>query len=741
MADLPPSSQPLPPLPTSPSSTPPAVQQDSADSGEDLSSLSPLAVLQKRGSAPMHVPPVLPTPPAPIPPVLPSAPAPVMPAPVLPTPVMPAPAFKVPEAPQSPTLPVLPSLPVQPVQSVPPVLPTPPAPLNMATPPASTGSPLDVDIDRDELLQDASVVPQQTFILPTPPRVPVAPTPPAPVVRAQQVAPTLPVQPTQSTLPTAPAPTQQVPVQKPLAPLPAAPVAPVEHPALPLRPVQPKAPTPYVPVANQARSPFPPKSAAPLSPVNMAASPDVHEMASVHHHRMILFSTIVGGIVAVLLLVGGMYALADNGTRVPFFYTYISGLNGSALSQSQNAQAKIAAMNSYKYVSSSSIVLDSGGTSTDTSSSSAPVYKLVVTIPKGQVTNNGDTNVADYQVAANGNPEVPVTVLTSKASMIAYFPTDQSKDTVLVKSDQVNQTLLAAAITPLTAQTMVKAVKSEVSYQKSTLAGRTVAAYNVGYDCAVLQAKLPTGFTLDTCAGTIAYMWKSTDVLGGLPAEASVKAALSYQGKKYAYSSDFQYVDWNGVLGNGTSEGDLVLINNVKTTDIVTAPISAQGMISRLGINFSQIPHDTTLDATQGDGTAVVAITPSGESTATVVDALVSSAQVPPQPASDAAKARDVQRKKDLSDIQQALIAYKAKTGSYPIVATGDQVASNSILFSSLVPTYLTKMPLDPLKGTYYYYYQSSDGSAYSLRAVLENASDSTAKKGAVFSFYELSSK
>jgi len=233
-------------------------------------------------------------------------------------------------------------------------------------------------------------------------------------------------------------------------------------------------------------------------------------------------------------------------------------------------------------------------------------------------------------------------------------------------------------------------------------------------------------------------MWKGNDALGGLPAQATLTAALTYQGKKYAYTANYQYQEWNAALGNGSSEGDLVLINNVNTSQIVNPPLSAQGAVSRLGISFSQLPHDTTLDASQGEDTPVTAIVPSGAATETVVAALQAAGQAPVQPATSAGKSRDIQRKKDLADIQQALVTYKAKTGSYPTVAQGEQVASSQTLFTALVPTYLTKMPLDPLSGTYYYYYQSVDGKSFILRSILEDASDASAKKGTIYSFYEL---
>ena len=110
---------------------------------------------------------------------------------------------------------------------------------------------------------------------------------------------------------------------------------------------------------------------------------------------------------------------------------------------------------------------------------------------------------------------------------------------------------------------------------------------------------------------------------------------------------------------------------------------------------------------------------------------------VPTSPATAEAKARDVQRKQDLKDLQSALLAYKKANGTYPAVSTPEQTIASTVLLSALVGTYMTALPVDPLSTTYWYQYQS-DGFSYSLRSVAENPADPLAKQGAVFTYYEL---
>jgi len=87
-------------------------------------------------------------------------------------------------------------------------------------------------------------------------------------------------------------------------------------------------------------------------------------------------------------------------------------------------------------------------------------------------------------------------------------------------------------------------------------------------------------------------------------------------------------------------------------------------------------------------------------------------------------RTRDTQRKSDLKQIQKALEMYRQDTGSYP---TNNFVKESAGLqwLSNPSPAYLKKVPTDPLKSTYYYYYvKTVDALDYQLLACLENVGD-----------------
>jgi hypothetical protein len=70
------------------------------------------------------------------------------------------------------------------------------------------------------------------------------------------------------------------------------------------------------------------------------------------------------------------------------------------------------------------------------------------------------------------------------------------------------------------------------------------------------------------------------------------------------------------------------------------------------------------------------------------------------------------------------------------VANTPEQTLASTTLLQALVPTYLTKLPVDPLTHTYWYEYKS-DGSTYYLRCVAEDASDTTAHQGLTYSYLE----
>lgn len=103
------------------------------------------------------------------------------------------------------------------------------------------------------------------------------------------------------------------------------------------------------------------------------------------------------------------------------------------------------------------------------------------------------------------------------------------------------------------------------------------------------------------------------------------------------------------------------------------------------------------------------------------------------------ANVNDQARKSDLENIQQALKRYFVDKGSFPstngsLVKTSD---SESILAKALVPTYLEKLPDDPLAPKDFYGYKS-DGASYELTCILEDTSDPAGFKNGDLYLYKI---
>lgn len=90
-------------------------------------------------------------------------------------------------------------------------------------------------------------------------------------------------------------------------------------------------------------------------------------------------------------------------------------------------------------------------------------------------------------------------------------------------------------------------------------------------------------------------------------------------------------------------------------------------------------------------------------------------------------QSRDTKRKGDLEQIRGALEMYRSKNDQYPLTAEIDFASGNGKICDPPAPgdcasgTYLSKLPNDPIT-TNTYWYQSTDGSTYTIGALLENA-------------------
>jgi Type II secretion system (T2SS), protein G len=483
------------------------------------------------------------------------------------------------------------------------------------------------------------------------------------------------------------------------------------------------------------------------------------------HSRSPLFA-VIGLFIALLALGGGGYVLAQNGTRIPLLYTLVSGLKPGAVAASADGIAKTQSHKSYQFRAQITLQATGGSSNLPTDTSGAQeVYKLDNEVASGQFTNLGASFVEDGSLASNAATPVSLVLREDSGKAAAYFPGSSSATTVAYTPDDLSKTMLKAVM-PMSAETLMKAVRTETAYQKETLSATAISRYDVTYDCASLQAAMPVTGTLSSCTGYVALNWKNTQGTSSLPVAAHLGATLTYQSKSYVYSAEYRYDGWDAALGS--DQGNLVLINSADLASLGT-PLAIADIVARAGISFDTLPHDTSLGASITTGstdtpsatptpTASPAasssptatplaspspsatpalITPSGKTVSTLQAALSTNPSVPVQPASAAATQRDTQRKQDLKDIASALAAYHAATGIYPAITTADQLAANSKLFTALVGKYISAMPVDPLSDTYYYSYVST-ATGFRLRCVIENGSDSQATKGGTYYYYDL---
>lgn len=92
------------------------------------------------------------------------------------------------------------------------------------------------------------------------------------------------------------------------------------------------------------------------------------------------------------------------------------------------------------------------------------------------------------------------------------------------------------------------------------------------------------------------------------------------------------------------------------------------------------------------------------------------------------AKSRDVRRITDLKQIEKALwLYYDSNNSTFPICADAFLENQTNCLATALVPTYMAKMPIDPVYGGNgtsgnfdYEYWTTTDGKIFSMRAGLE---------------------
>ena len=155
---------------------------------------------------------------------------------------------------------------------------------------------------------------------------------------------------------------------------------------------------------------------------------------------------------------------------------------------------------------------------------------------------------------------------------------------------------------------------------------------------------------------------------------------------------------------------------------------------NKLIINFKDINSPIQIEPPASDETVE-------KNWSEIKDIFISGGVVTPLPTpTDTAEGRDKQRKSDLKEIQDVLLAYKAENGNYPstsgLIEKTKDATSN--LKTALVPKYLESLPLDPLADKYYYGYKSADGLSYELTSILEVKTDPEGEEVSGYWIYKL---
>lgn len=589
-------------------------------------------------------------------------------------------------------------------------------------------------LSREELLKHASEAPTSTFILPENPSLPQpTPSPAPPSNSLKPVLPSPPVTPLPIS-PVKPSPEvisitpirNSLPLPEPLTP--------------PTPPLQPSPPIPPVGTLHLNKNFFPtppdttsvPNAAIPLPTSPKTSSSKVGIIA------------VLGLMIGLLFLGGSAYALALNGTRIPVLYSMVSGLPGDGQKLSQAALGVVRSKKTYQLGPETTIQVgvkasdqkpDIPNNTTSLQSLPGKLVSLKSTTKNALVTISNKGMVSQQQVSVDQGSAIPVSLQTAGGNFntdwTAYFSTGVV-NLVSFSGDDLKKTLLYPVLRPISLSNLLEAVQTEQDYQKISVDGKPVASYIYQLDPTKLAEVMPEGATSSGTA-EIGYYWKT-----GLPAYAKLSGEVVYQKVTYTYESALKFEGF----GQSFSDNTQAELSNLTNPTEVPTPVSALQFASYLGVAPGSLPSslagsDTGLLEGSPSGPVVA---PTGEGVIQPEQSIILTPPVPASPASSEAKQRDIQRKKDLTDLQSALERYKTVHGSYPISKGLEQTVSSNTLIDSLIPDYMTKIPIDLLKNTYWYEYQS-DGPTFSIRSVSEDGSDSEAKQGAVYYYFERTNK
>jgi hypothetical protein len=481
-------------------------------------------------------------------------------------------------------------------------------------------------------------------------------------------------------------------------------------------------------------------------------------------------ATVLGGLLAVALLGAGASVLALNGLRIPYVYPLLTGLPVKGAEVVSQAASAVKTAAAYSYQWEATLQEQGKQPIADVQAykeSSDPIRSVKVSASSGANLTD-EYSASDIALKVDGIPSArasvrqPVSWLSRKATRSVYSVAaldDTGKATQLllqVPNSDLREWLPSVAILQPRLDTLLAGVGGELDYAKS-LNDKPGAKYGFALPPSAMVPFLPTGAVWSGGSLEMIVPWKS----GGTPRWVKVSGTFRYGAAMYALTYQWLLLEYGNVSYPLSSE---------TTKDIGNTAVYSTGdtLWNMLGLTATRIPHNlitstaaapptptATASASASPSasptpTATPTSTPSPTPTATPWQALVPSGDsisspigvLPEQPIvpalTDAGRQRDAQRKKDLATLAAALRQYKVVHGSYPLSASATQLQANATIFGQLVPTFVSKMPIDPLKQLFWYEYRS-DGAAFTVRAIVEDPTDPASIQGSVYHYIELS--
>lgn len=312
--------------------------------------------------------------------------------------------------------------------------------------------------------------------------------------------------------------------------------------------------------------------------------------------------------------------------------------------------------------------------------------------------------------------------------------TDQTKSLVAASVEDIRRTLAAPVLIPVSLESILRASQSQIASEKRTNNGKSFTAYIFIADPAAIEDYFPEGAVISDVQTGVQYEWHTN-----IPYDAQLRATVKYKENTYSYYIRYLVKDFDKQIDTVNSNE----LNKITTLGEATASKGLNAYIGGMGMFLRGVPSNLTnseLQRQEESTNMAFPITPSGKGITQKIAKITTTPPVAVQPASTEAKARDAQRIKDLEDMKKALAEYKKLKGAYPLSSgtSLDQAGTLDALLAALVPTYLTKLPIDPTTDTYWYAYQSN-GTTYRLTAAVEDFTTTGAiKVGTTFAYIEV---